>query len=294
MKKGLVVAAYGRHYDVEIGGEVHSCIRRGKKNDVVVGDIVEVDTDVIESIAPRSSLFYRSDAYRDKRIAANLTQIVVVVAGVPTFSEELLNCCLIAAEDQALKSLIVLNKADLHEPYLEASRRLALYETLGYPVLAISAKRDISPLFAYLEGEASVFVGQSGMGKSTLINALIPEADRKTAEISSALDAGRHTTTHARLFHLAAGGSIVDSPGMQEFGLHHLDIDRIAHAFVEFRPYLGLCRFRNCRHMEEPGCAVIGACESGRIDGRRLASYRRLAGRITSRNSEKGRATNKG
>ena len=265
---------------MEIGGETFSCVRRGKKNDVVVGDIVDVEAGVIESIAPRSSLLYRSDAYREKRIAANLTQIIVVLAGVPTFSEELLNCCLIAAEDQGLKSLILLNKADMMEPTGAALRLLDLYSRLGYLVLALSAKQDATPLVSLLEGQTSVFVGQSGMGKSTLINALIPEALRETGEISSALDSGRHTTTHAKLFHLSENSHIVDSPGLQEFGLHHLGQERIAHAFVEFRPYLGHCRFRNCRHLEEPGCAVTSAFESGKIDKRRIEIYRRLAARF--------------
>jgi ribosome biogenesis GTPase len=145
-----------------------------------------------------------------------------------------------------------------------------------------------------LEGETSVFVGQSGMGKSTLINSLVPDAERETAEVSTALDSGKHTTTHARLFHLSEKSHIVDSPGMQEFGRNHLDIGRIAHAFAEFRPYLGHCRFRTCRHLEEPGCAVIEAFELGRISRRRVESYKRLAGRFISRNSEKGRATGKG
>ena len=265
---------------MEIGGETFSCVRRGKKNDVVVGDIVDVEAGVIESIAPRSSLLYRSDAYREKRIAANLTQVIVVLAGVPTFSEAFLNCCLIAAEDQGLKSLILLNKADMMEPTREALRLLDLYSRLGYPVLALSAKQDATPLVSLLDGETSVFVGQSGMGKSTLINALIPEASRETGEISIALDSGRHTTTHARLFHLSENSHIVDSPGLQEFGLHHLGQERIAHAFVEFRPYLGHCRFRNCRHLEEPGCAVTSAFESGKIDKRRIEIYRRLAARF--------------
>ena len=265
---------------MEIGGETFSCVRRGKKNDVVVGDIVDVEAGVIESIAPRSSLLYRSDAYREKRIAANLTQVIVVLAGVPTFSEAFLNCCLIAAEDQGLKSLILLNKADMMEPTGAALRLLDLYSRLGYLVLALSAKQDATPLVSLLEGQTSVFVGQSGMGKSTLINALIPEASRETGEISIALDSGRHTTTHARLFHLSENSHIVDSPGLQEFGLHHLGQERIAHAFVEFRPYLGHCRFRNCRHLEEPGCAVTSAFESGKIDKRRIEIYRRLAARF--------------
>ncbi len=260
---------------------------------MVVGDWVEVDNDVIESIEPRSSLFYRSDAYREKRIASNLTRIIVVLAGVPTFSEELLNHCLIAAEDQGLKSLILLNKADMMEPTRIALDTLDLYRHLGYEVVPISAKEDVSPLLPFLENETSVLVGQSGMGKSTLINALIPDAKRETAEISSALDSGRHTTTHARLFHLSEKSHIIDSPGLQEFGLNHLGLDRLAKAFPEFRPGLGHCRFRNCRHIDEPGCALADAVASGKVSEKRMMIYRKLARTLISRNSGKGRATNR-
>ncbi len=291
--KGRVIAAYGRQFAVEMDGKIHSCIRRGRNGDVVVGDWVEVDNDVIESIEPRSSLFYRSDAYREKRIASNLTRIIVVLAGVPTFSEELLNHCLIAAEDQGLKSLILLNKADMMEPTRIALDTLDLYRHLGYEVVPISAKEDVSPLLPFLENETSVLVGQSGMGKSTLINALIPDAKRETAEISSALDSGRHTTTHARLFHLSEKSHIIDSPGLQEFGLNHLGLDRLAKAFPEFRPGLGHCRFRNCRHIDEPGCALADAVASGKVSEKRMMIYRKLARTLISRNSGKGRATNR-
>ena len=276
------MAAFGRQFAVEMEGKIHTCMRRGKKNDVVVGDIVNVDptASVIEAIAPRTSLLYRSDAYREKRIAANLTQIIIVLAAIPSFSEELLNLCLIAAEDQGLQSLILLNKADMIDATAHASKILDTYRELGHSVLTLSAKQDISALLPFLMGQTSVLVGQSGMGKSTLINALVPDAMRETAEISSALDSGRHTTTHARLFHLSEHSHIIDSPGLQEFGLHHLDPDRLAHAFPEFRPYLGHCRFRNCRHLDEPDCAIAAAFESGRINVKRLAVYRKLAARL--------------
>jgi ribosome biogenesis GTPase len=147
---------------------------------------------------------------------------------------------------------------------------------LGYRVVALSAKRDLGSLVPCLKGETSVLVGQSGMGKSTIINALLPAAAVRVAEISAALDSGRHTTTHTRLYHLDAASHVIDSPGMQLFGLHHVEEDALAHAFAEFRPWLGQCRFRDCRHVSEPGCAVAAACRRGKIGEQRLASYRAL------------------
>ncbi len=293
MNKGRVVAAYGRQYAVEIEGNILSCITRGRRNDVVVGDIVEVHEGVIESVMPRTSLLYRSDAFREKRIASNVTQVVFVLAGVPTYSDELLNLCLTASQDQGLKFLILLNKADMEEATKAVMESLELYVKLDYPVLSISARQNVSPLLPFLEGETSVLVGQSGMGKSTLINSLVPEANRATAEISSKLDSGRHTTTHARLYHLSPISHIIDSPGLQEFGLNHLDLQGLVHAFVEFRPHLGHCRFRNCRHAGEPGCALQAALESGEISERRMAIYRKLASEFISRKSGKGSARNK-
>lgn len=282
LASGLVVAAFGRRHLVELdGGELLDCVTRGRRGDYACGDRVEVapcgpGQGVIERLAPRSSLLYRSDRVRQKLIAANVTQVVIVVAPVPPWHEDLLNRCLAAAEHARVRALILLNKRDL--PEAEAAvEALEPWRRLGYLVLAISAKQDATPLLEHLRGHTTVLVGQSGMGKSTLINALVPRADARVGEISAALGSGRHTTTHARLYHLEPGTDLIDSPGMQEFGLHHLDDEALQHAFVEFRPFLGHCRFRDCRHLSEPGCAIAEACARGEISERRLESYRTLA-----------------
>jgi ribosome biogenesis GTPase len=202
--------------------------------------------------------------------------MVIVLAVVPSFYEELLNRCLAAAEHQSIRVLIVLNKFDLAQESARALESLALYERLRYSVLPLVAKRDVNPLRVHLEGQLSVLVGQSGMGKSTIINALVPGADAAIGDISLALDSGRHTTTYARLYHLDDSSALIDSPGMQEFGLQHLSQFDLADAFVEFRPYGGQCRFNDCRHMSEPDCAIASAVAKGKISSRRLEAYRRI------------------
>lgn len=279
---GLIVASYGRRYLVEVPEQGNfDCVTRGRRSDLACGDRVAVAPSapgqgVIEATGPRTALLYRSDASRQKLIAANVTQIIVVVAAVPPYHDDLVNRCLAAAEHGAMAALIVLNKADLPES-AAAFDSLELYRQLGYRVLALSAKRDVQPLRPLLQDHLSVLVGQSGMGKSTIINRLLPQAAARTEEISRALGSGRHTTTHVRLYHLDATSHVIDSPGMQEFGLHHLDLDDMARAFIEFRPFLGRCRFRDCRHLGEPDCALASACADHGISKRRLAAYRALA-----------------
>ena len=212
-------------------------------------------------------------------LASNVTQIIIVLATQPSFYEALLNRCLIAAEAANIKALVVLNKCDLADND-DAKQKLALYTGLGYQVLALSAKEDISALRPYLQGEASILVGQSGMGKSTIINALLPNEDVRTREVSLVLDSGKHTTTAAHLYHLDEHSQLIDSPGLQEFGLHHLSTDELEHAFIEFRPFLGKCRFNNCKHLQEPDCAIKEAVIAGKISEERLAIYKMLRNEI--------------
>lgn len=288
-----IVAAFGRQYLAKRpDGEMLTCLTRGKKSDVVCGDHVELQRTgaaseraadattnigqaVIERVVPRTSLLYRSDAYKQKLIAANVTQIVIVVASEPSFSDELVTRCLIAAFDQNLEVLIVLNKCDLDATTARA--QLVNYRAIGYRVLELSALQDVTQLRTLLDGHVSVLVGQSGMGKSTLINGLLPDAQAATREISTVLDSGKHTTTHAKLYRLNERSSVIDCPGVQAFGLHHLSFGAIEQGFIEFAPYLGQCRFRDCRHLKEPDCALRNAVQKFEIDARRLALFLQIA-----------------
>ena len=278
-----IIGAFGRQYLAELpDGEVINCLTRGKKSEVACGDFVNIQRTadaqaVIESIQPRTSLLHRSDPYRQKLIAANVSQIIIVVAAEPPFSDELLARCLIAAFDQKLEVLIVLNKCDLTDKLASARLQLAPYHQIGYRILELAATLDASALLPFLQGQTSVLVGQSGMGKSTLINNLLPNAHAATREISIALNSGKHTTTHARLYHLNEKSHLIDCPGVQMFGMHHLSFGEIEQGFIEFDPYLGQCRFHNCHHTHEPGCALQQAVLDGKIDARRFKLFQEIS-----------------
>lgn len=231
---------------------------------------------VIEAADPRSTLFLRAAPHRQKLIAANATQVVVITAGEPSVSDELVCRILIAAECQGLRSLVVLNKADLVESALAARQWLAPMRVAGYGVTEISAQRDIAPLRAHLAGETTILIGQSGMGKSTIANALVPDVDATTQEISRFLDPGRHTTTATRLYRIDRSEAIIDSPGVQEFGLAHLSAADIERGVRELAPFAARRRFSDCRHRAEPECAVRAAVEAGRVHPRRLELLHRI------------------
>lgn len=280
--QGLVVASYGKRYDVELADKtLINCVTRGKKTDLACGDKVNIKLTgntqgVVESTLPRSSLLYRSNAFKSKILASNVTQMIIVLATQPSFYEALLNRCLVAAEAAQIKPLIVLNKCDLADAD-DAKTKLKLYENLGYQVIHLSAITNLNNFKPYLDHHQSVLVGQSGMGKSTIINALLPHARVRTQEISNVLDSGKHTTTATHLYHLNETSHLIDSPGLQEFGLHHLTNEDLELAFKEFRPYLGKCRFNNCKHLHEPDCAIMNAVNSGNISPIRLSFYQLLA-----------------
>lgn len=274
------MAAYGKRYNVELDdGRILSCVTRGKKVDNAAGDRVSIkqtaaSEGVIESTAERSSLLYRSNAYKSKILAANVTQIIIVLATQPSFYEDLLNRCLVAAEASGIRAVIVLNKCDLANP--QATEKLAWYASLGYTTVALSATVSVDSLRPLLHGHTSILVGQSGMGKSTIINSLLPDVRSKTQEISVTLDSGKHTTTATHLYHLDKDSAIIDSPGLQEFGLYHVDSVALEYAFVEFRPFIGHCKFNNCSHTHEPDCAILAEVATGRISNQRLQIFQQL------------------
>jgi ribosome biogenesis GTPase / thiamine phosphate phosphatase len=283
--QGTVIAAHGRHYLVQAGELKLQCVTRGKKSDVAVGDIVNIkqtsaNQAVIESIGERKTLLYRSDQYKSKLLAANVTQLFIVVATEPSFSDDLISRSLVAAEGAGIAAHIILNKIDVVEPLARTRERLQVYAKLGYPVHEVSVRTNAEETTALLEpllqNQSTILIGQSGMGKSSLINLLVPDADIATREISAALDTGKHTTTFTRLFAVEPGTAIIDSPGFQEFGLYHLSEGMLERAFREFGPRLGHCRFYNCHHLNEPGCAVLEAVDTGEIAPMRHSLYQQL------------------
>jgi ribosome biogenesis GTPase len=281
LRDGLVVSAHGRHCVVETpAGQRVICHPRGKKLAVVVGDRVRwlpsQDEGTVEHIAERRNLLYRQDEVRTKSFAANLDQALILIAAEPEFSEHQLARALIACEAAHIAPLVVLNKADLSEPFARAWARLAPYRAMGCTVLGLAVKprqplaagdpaiETLDALARRLHGHTTLILGPSGAGKSTLINRLAPSAGAQTGEISQALNSGRHTTTSTTWYWLDAErrSALIDSPGFQEFGLRHIDPAQLAAYMPDIKPHVAACRFYNCTHLHEPGCGVIAAVDS--------------------------------
>jgi ribosome biogenesis GTPase len=279
---GTVVAAFGRQSLVRADdGELLQAQARNRRMQPVCGDRVLLSgvgggRAVIEALDPRRNVFARSSRHRTKVLAANVTQLVVLVACEPSFSEELMCRFLVAAENAQLPALLVLNKVDLTDRRDQALKALEPFRGLGYPLVELVGKRDAQPLLPYLHRHRSLLAGQSGMGKSSLIKTLVPQAEVRIAEISRFLDSGRQATTAARLYVVDEVSEIVDTPGVSEFGLAGFDVRDMAAGFREFAAHAGSCRFQDCRHLTEPGCAVQQAADSGSIHPRRLQLYRRI------------------
>jgi ribosome biogenesis GTPase len=283
---GLVVAGFGRHVLVETdSGERVICHPRGKKSQAVVGDRIRwlpsQDEGTIEKVEERSNLFYRQDEMRTKSFAANLDQVLILIAAEPEFSESQLTRALIAAEAEGITPVIALNKSDLAEPFGRAWTKLAPYRAMGYRMLSLAIKpktanagqastqpAEMQELIELLRGKKTLVLGPSGAGKSSLTNLLVPDARVLTAEISQALNSGKHTTTSTTLYWVDTGDgnardtALIDSPGFQEFGLHHIDPMRLASYMPDFKVHAQHCKFYNCTHLHEPGCGVISEVNS--------------------------------
>lgn len=286
-QEGLVIANFGATLELETtAGTTVRCQLRQNLPLIVVGDRVVWQSagegGVVIALQERRSRLARPDAQGElKAVAANLDQVLVVAAPAPVYSADLINQYLAAAELTGIAPLLVFNKIDLidEQNREEVDALLAIYRDIGYPVLTASTKQQhgLDDLIEQLKEKTSVFVGQSGVGKSSLVKCLLPKEAINVGELSAQSGLGQHTTSTARLYHLPSGGHIIDSPGVREFRLWPMSRLALAEGFVEFRPFLGQCKFRDCRHEHEPGCALREAVERGDISAQRLQSYLKIA-----------------
>ncbi|MEC6799067.1 small ribosomal subunit biogenesis GTPase RsgA [Photobacterium sp. S4TG1] len=291
-REGLVITRFGQHADVEDPqtGIIHRCNLRRSIQSLVSGDRVvwrpgvealQGIAGVVEAVHERKSMLTRPDYYDGvKAVAANVDRIVIVSSILPELSLNIIDRYIIAAETIGIKPLIVVNKVDLLTPEqrVDVERKLTQYQNIGYSVRLVSTDtgEGLDDLKVDLQDHVSIFAGQSGVGKSSMVNALMPEVEADIGDVSTNSGLGQHTTTAARLYHFADGGDLIDSPGVREFGLWHLEPEQITEAFVEFRQYLGGCKFRDCKHGNDPGCIIREAVERGDISRDRYNSYHKI------------------
>lgn len=286
-RHGVVIVNYGKQTLVEdSAGNLVRCVARRGLEQIVCGDEVEWlstgrQAGVVESIAPRRSVLNRADNGNHMRpLVANIDQVIIEAAQEPALDCSLLDKYTVAAELADTQVVIVINKSDLLTPdeRSDMESQLGDYTALGYAVLFTSALHNtgIEAFTDCLTGKTSILVGQSGVGKSSLINLLLPDRDITVGRLSTASGLGRHTTTATTLYHLPCSGRLIDSPGVRDFRLGEVSAAELGSGFREFTPYLGQCRFNDCRHLSEPGCAVLVALAAGQISARRMESYRRL------------------
>ncbi|HCT1400313.1 TPA: small ribosomal subunit biogenesis GTPase RsgA [Morganella morganii] len=293
-QEGQVISRFGQHADIEAAdGSVQRCNLRRTIKSLVTGDRVVWRAalqnneegrvnGIVEAVHERESVLTRPDFYDGiKPIAANINQIVIVSAILPELSLNIIDRYLVACETLGVEPLIVLNKIDLlnDESRDQVNDLMNIYRNIGYRVLEVSGytNKGIDALTAALAGRISIFAGQSGVGKSSLLNTLLPEnADILVNNVSDVSGLGQHTTTASRLYHFPHGGDVIDSPGVREFGLWHLTPEQVTQGYTEFRDYLGGCKFRDCKHGDDPGCALREAVENGEISAERFENYHRI------------------
>ena len=275
--QGLVITRYGQRQLVESNnGDLFQATGRQNIGLSVAGDRVlfqkvEGDEGVVTAIYPRKTELKR----QDRLIAANIDQLWLVVAIEPHYQFELIDRYLIMAENSNLPINIIVNKIELSNNDNQLSNDFSHYIDLGYDVhfLSVKNKTNLEKLKKSLVNRSHIFLGQSGVGKSSLINSLIPDLDLRVNEISTKSKLGKHTTTNTTIYHIPSGGDLIDSPGIREFQLDDLTEKQIVNGFREFKSLIGKCRFRNCQHINEPNCAIKKAIESGNINSSRYESY---------------------